>query len=139
MYLENFTGTIVQDNGIVCRYKNSKLHCLEGPAISDPDHYEEWYVEGLRHRMNGPAYINFLTKEKEFWIQGQKYSEESFKKKTSYKDDPYQIRYEGGEVIDYCIYFNNEKIATISEHDVTNASKWADKILELLNNSVDKL
>jgi len=40
-------------------YKRGKLHCLNEPAVKCTDeisdYIEEWWFEGYRHRINGPA------------------------------------------------------------------------------------
>lgn len=40
-------------------YRNSlgKLHCVNGPAIirTFPYYFEEWWIDGKRHRVGGPA------------------------------------------------------------------------------------
>ena len=36
--------------------KNRKFHRIDGPAIINPDGSEEWFNEGVRHRLDGPAF-----------------------------------------------------------------------------------
>jgi hypothetical protein len=51
-------------------YLNSKLHRIDGPAI-DVSLYKEWWQNGLRHRLNGPAYENIYG-EKQWYYEGKR-------------------------------------------------------------------
>ena len=70
-------GRYVDNYGIVCWYKNSKLHCEDGPAIEWPTGSKEWYLEGERHREDGPA-IEYANGDKSWYINGFKYTKEEF-------------------------------------------------------------
>ena len=39
----------------VYRNKNSALHCEFGPAAEYDNGDKHWYVDGMRHRIDGPA------------------------------------------------------------------------------------
>lgn len=40
------------------KFINGQLHCDDGPARTWGNGSEEWYVNGLMHRVGGPALIN---------------------------------------------------------------------------------
>ena len=51
---------IVNDRGYVYWYKDAKctvLHRENGPAVEAPDGRKEWFINGQRHREDGPAFI----------------------------------------------------------------------------------
>lgn len=54
---------------ITIYYKNGLLHNPDGPAYSD-EFSEMWYICGLRHRINGTAWINKSTGKKRYFILG---------------------------------------------------------------------
>ena len=52
----------------------------EYKVIVDGD-YQVWYLNGKRHREDGPAYIN--GDYKEWWLNGEQVTEEGFNKRTT--------------------------------------------------------
>ena len=42
----------------------------------------EWYQNGKKHRLDGPA-IEIINRKKEWWIEGKKYTKEEFNKKIN--------------------------------------------------------
>lgn len=46
-------------------------HKEDGPAINYNDH-QVWYVDGLKHRVNGPAFINDVN-DAEWFFEGKKH------------------------------------------------------------------
>jgi len=46
-----------------------------------------WYLNGEKHRLNGPALFVLSDSIKKYWIEGKKYTEEKFNKKRRLKDD----------------------------------------------------
>jgi hypothetical protein len=92
----------VADNGVIFWYKygTNKLHREEGPAIVGPEYeayykdgklhreneydgpalfdglVEEWWVNGKRHRVDGPAHINADTGRKVYYVNGLKHRED---------------------------------------------------------------
>jgi len=54
--LEDFQSLRISKNKIHILYKN-KLHNDNGPAVICKNGREEWYVNGKRHRIDGPAVI----------------------------------------------------------------------------------
>lgn len=70
-----FTG-IIEYSDSKQWYENGLRHRIDGPA--DIRSGEEiWYYEGKRHRTSGPAIIRGNSKE--YWLFGQKYREEDWK------------------------------------------------------------
>jgi hypothetical protein len=53
------------------------LHRENGPAIVDIDNYKAWYIDGKKHRLDGPAVIN--GKSEEWWIKDVHLSAEEVK------------------------------------------------------------
>ena len=51
-------------------YVNGIKHRLDGPAI-EVDGYKAWYVNGQRHRLDGPA-VEDIDGHKEFWLFGHR-------------------------------------------------------------------
>jgi hypothetical protein len=53
------------------RNESNKLDRLNGPAVEwvDGDKVEEWYQNGKRHRLDGPA-VTFKNGEKQWWVNG---------------------------------------------------------------------
>lgn len=56
-------------------YQYNKLHKKDGPAIFFPDEYEEWWYNGLRHRIKGPSVFR-TNGIKEYWFNGIKMTPE---------------------------------------------------------------
>lgn len=54
------------------RWKNEKgeLHCEDGPAIKGLNGYKAYYIEGLRHRIDGPS-REWPYGDKDWWIRGK--------------------------------------------------------------------
>lgn len=94
------------NNGTRMWYYKGALHRVGGPAVTNPLGNEDWYFEGNLHREDGPAesvpregYKGWLkhgvyhrldgpAREwsngiKQFWIDGQDYTEEDFWNKAS--------------------------------------------------------
>ena len=62
------------------------LHRIGGPAIEWKQGSTEWYQNGKRHRLDGPAYEGgggFNNGHKRWYINGKKLSEEEFNKITN--------------------------------------------------------
>lgn len=45
------------------------LHRIGGPALTNPNGTQEWWLRGDLHRLDGPAIIKY-TGEREWWIKG---------------------------------------------------------------------
>jgi len=46
---------------------NGRLHCIDGPAVTQEDGQQEWFIYGWRHRDDGPAVIK--ANGDEYWWQ----------------------------------------------------------------------
>jgi hypothetical protein len=59
---------------------NGVLHSINSPAEYS---YETsmWYNKGLRHREDGPAFYDYFTGKKEWWLNDIKYSKADFIKR----------------------------------------------------------
>jgi hypothetical protein len=64
------------------------LHRVKGPAITYSDGSYLWYYGGNLHRLCGPAFFNFQTKETEWYYHGDKIdcaSQEEFERRIKLK------------------------------------------------------
>ena len=59
-----------------------KLHNENGPAITNKHGYEAYYINGIRHRIDGPAMIKTDDRGTEYWLYGKQISQEVFEKRT---------------------------------------------------------
>jgi len=67
-------------------YQNGKYHREDGPAVEYSNGDKEWYQNGKRHRVDGPA-VDYVTIGKQGWyVNGIKYTEEEFRKRTQQKE-----------------------------------------------------
>ena len=77
---------IVKENATLCLEtergskfflnKAGKYHRLDGPAIEWVYGAKEYFKNGIRHRIGGPAYEN--KDDKQFWFEGKQYSEPEY-------------------------------------------------------------
>lgn len=54
----DFTGIAQFPSGMICYYKDGKLHREDGPAIEygiGKDQIRIWYLNGRKHRTDGPS------------------------------------------------------------------------------------
>ena len=58
--------------------EKGKRHRVDGPAIEYQNGDREYFFNGKHHRVDGPA-IDYED-YKEWWINGEEYSEENFNK-----------------------------------------------------------
>ncbi len=79
-------------------YKDKKLHNENGPAIVYKDGGEEWWFNGVRHRLDGPAVIGVDGKSCEWYINGERHRD----------DDPAILLYTNGNYDEY-YYFKGKK------------------------------
>jgi len=61
---------IVKYDGLECHIVNGKRHRLGAPAVITPQ-LQEWLVEGLYHRDDGPARVWPLLLKCEWWLDGK--------------------------------------------------------------------
>ena len=59
------------------RDANNRLHREDGPALIYADGSTEWYYDGLRHCLTGPACF-YSYGYKAFWIFGKQVTESEF-------------------------------------------------------------
>lgn len=55
---------------------------------------EEHWVNGQQHHENGPALVNYLTGEEQFWLNGQKFNNE-----TEYAEKLKEVNPDSGYVV----------------------------------------
>jgi hypothetical protein len=62
---------IIHPNGTQEWWVNGKRHREDGPAIINSHNYQEWWVNGKRHRLDGPAYIN--NGRQDWYLNGKRH------------------------------------------------------------------
>ena len=72
----------VYPNGNKAWFLNGLRHRKDGPAIEHLDGYKSWWINGLRHREDGPA-IEYINGVKVWALNGVQYTEEGFQKKQA--------------------------------------------------------
>ena len=72
----------VYDNGSKEWYLNGKRHREDGPAVEWPNGRNFWYLNGELHREDGPAVVS-ANGYKAWYLKGKKVTEEEHKKLTS--------------------------------------------------------
>ena len=60
------------DDGTKCWYLNGKRHRIDGPAIEFANDGKEWFVDGKRHRIDGPA-VERADGAKYWYIDGKQH------------------------------------------------------------------
>ncbi len=63
-------------------YLNGKRHREDGPAIELASGAKYWYLNGKYHREDGPA-VEYADGTKEWWLNGEEVTEEEHKERTS--------------------------------------------------------
>jgi len=72
----------VFDNGGTFWYLNGLRHRENGPAAEFPNGHKAWYLNGLRHREDGPA-IEWANGRKDWYWHGKQVTEEEHKLRTA--------------------------------------------------------
>jgi hypothetical protein len=68
----------VYPNGDKSWYLNGKRHREDGPAVEWASGDKSWWLNGKRHREDGPA-IEWADGGKEWWLNGKCMTEEEHK------------------------------------------------------------
>ena len=87
-------------NGYKTWYLNGKKHREDGPAVEDADDYKAWYLNGKRHREDGPA-IEWDKDYKAWYLNG-----------TCHREDGPALEYADG----YKEWHLNDNRVTEEEH-----------------------
>ena len=58
-------------------YFEGERHRLDGPAVEWSNGHKAWCVEGELHRLDGPA-VECANGYKEWWVEGKELSEDEF-------------------------------------------------------------
>ncbi len=64
---------------------NGKRHREDGPAYID-SRIQEWWLNGKRHREDGPAYIDDNYKAVYWYLNGKQVTEQEFNKRIRVKE-----------------------------------------------------
>ena len=68
---------IVYPNGDKGWYLNGQRHRLDGPALETADGRKYWYLNGQLHRLDGPA-IEWANGRKRWFLNDKEYTEEEY-------------------------------------------------------------
>ena len=81
------THTVVLDDGYKLWWVDGMLHRLDGPAMIGPDGIMIWCQYGKKHRLDGPA-VEYPNGDKQWWINDKYYTYEQYllKKQQLVKD-----------------------------------------------------
>ena len=71
---DNFTGIIEYSDGSKEWFVDGKRHRLDGPAVEYPDGSKYWYVDGKQHRLDGPA-SEYYDRSKSWWVDDKQVTE----------------------------------------------------------------
>jgi hypothetical protein len=71
-----YTGIVEHSNGTKAWYLKGLYHRMDGPAYISLDGSKYWYFEGRIHRMDGPA-IEFPNGSNSYWYHGKSTTEEA--------------------------------------------------------------
>ena len=63
-------------------YLNGKRHREDGPAYECASGHKYWYLNGKRHREDGPA-IEYANGDKAWFLNGVRYTEEEYYSKLN--------------------------------------------------------
>tara|TARA_R110002020_G_scaffold461437_1_gene680371 strand:- start:288 stop:590 length:303 start_codon:yes stop_codon:yes gene_type:complete len=72
----------VDSGGTKFWYLNGKRHREDGPAVEYAGGSKHWYFNGKRHREDGPA-IEYADGSKFWYLNDKQVTEEEHKKRTS--------------------------------------------------------
>jgi len=73
---------IVYDDGSKYWYLNGKRHREDGPAIEHANGYKSWYLNDERHCEYGPA-VEYADGSKDWYLNGTEYTEAEWKAKLN--------------------------------------------------------
>ena len=111
-------GLIIDPNGNKEWFLNGQRHRVDGPAIEYADGSKAWFLNGQRHRIDGPA-IEFANGTKCWYLNGQLHRVDG----PAIKDaDGYK-----------CWYFNGKEL-TESQHQAAvkkQVDSYEDKVVEI--------
>lgn len=63
-------GLVVDPDGSKHWYVDGKRHRTDGPAVDRPDGSKYWYVNGKLHRTDGPAVMH-TSGRNTWWVHGK--------------------------------------------------------------------
>ena len=72
----------VYPNGSKSWWLNGKRHREDGPAIEWSNGDRAWFLNGKLHREDGPA-VEWANGDKSWWLSSQQVTEEEHKRRTS--------------------------------------------------------
>ena len=70
-------GLTIDNDGSKYWYLNGKRHRTDGPAIEYSNGDKRWYLNGLQHRTDGPA-IEYSDGTKHWYLNGVNLSEKEY-------------------------------------------------------------
>jgi hypothetical protein len=69
---KGFTGVVRYPNGSKIWYLNGERHRVDGPAWEGADGTKQWFLNGQWHRVDGPAW-EAANGSKEWWLNGKQH------------------------------------------------------------------
>ena len=73
----------VHNDGAKEWWLNGKRHREDGPAIEYSSGTKSWWLNGKRHREDGPA-LEYPSGDKEWWLNGKPVTEEEVMNPTDF-------------------------------------------------------
>ena len=71
----------VYNDGVKEWYLNGERHREDGPAVDFANGYKTWWINGQRHREDGPA-IEYANGIKKWYLKNEQLTEEEFLQRT---------------------------------------------------------
>ena len=75
--MDRTDGPAVDNNGSKYWYINGLRHREDGPAVEYSDGYKEWWINDKLHREDGPA-VEYSYGGKRWYLNGKEYSEDQY-------------------------------------------------------------
>ena len=83
--MSNKSNCVTDSNGTKRWYLNGKRHREDGPAVIYANGDKFWYLNGKCHREDGPAVI--ASDAKYWYLNGKRITEAEHKRRTQAKQD----------------------------------------------------
>ena len=75
----------VYPNGTKEWYLNGQRHREDGPAFEDDNGYKFWFLNGQFHREDGPA-VEYANGSKEWYLNDDRLTEQEFNNRTQVQE-----------------------------------------------------
>ncbi len=105
--MKNYNNTMIDVHGDKRYYLNGKRHRIDGPAVEYIDGTKKWFVNNKLHRLDGPA-LESRNGDEEWWVNGK-----------LHREDGPAIIYKMSNIIEYYIY--GEELEKIEYYYLTKS------------------